>query len=405
MSSRREIYGHIKRRKIFKWEAIQILYGLRTMSHTILQLSRVLENICHQVIFKNTTEKDLHQQFEKEDTLMAEQLIEDREDIPPTPESARSRRGLLEVGGDVLGAVFGLATAADLKVMKSAVDNSLIKMEASTSRLTLSVQRVNHAVNATIQHVKRINSELEVLGVGISQFQEGNRILTCVRALVSGLESFYRDLLHFNSLTTLLSNEILPVGLISHEELQTLIKEGENLFPSLVFPLDATETPMSQVLPYLQVHPTRQLNMILLTIPYVRPEILTLTEIHPFPIIAHSETLLVNFLPSYVAVGNESFYDVPTLQHCRHSLSLDLYLCPPQARTIKEKSCAENLMTREEAQKIAPSCSFSKLHLPVERVYAVRSSQAWYLYFKTITAGTISCPDSTKDRTSRFLGD
>lgn len=325
----------------------------------------------------------------------------DKLQLLPTPARNRMKRGLVDVGGDVLRVVFGTATVKDVQALQSAVDDSLTAVEASTIRLTLSVQDVSRVVNATVQHVNRLDVALGLVSQRVHNVEEFMLLDRYLSILIDKVRMLSKDISHVKMVKTLVAQNILPHTLLNTREIKKIVDDGSKLFPNLQFIVDVNNTPVSEMIDFIRIENSHtDSDTVILIFPFVEKwENFVLYSLYPFPLIQKEKVIIPTYLPKYVAVNDEHFHEIKSLDHCTHNVRGSEYICEPQSTQTDTLSCAEFLFRNEPNTPTSP-CVF----YDAPTIFSVRTSQAWYIYFREPTFGQVMCPNSSKNSLKIFEG-
>ena len=222
----------------------------------------------------------------------------------------RSKRGLVDVGGSILSAVFGVSTEQELSEVKSEFEQNIGNVEKSTK--LIQTKQAEARMADALSHIKSATESLMSVQVRESRletFTQMSIILEHLETVVLHLDDLIRETCTHQ---TLLQRGIVP-QLISANQLLTLIEEGKDTFRSHNFTLDLqglNNRNISSYLNLLHAEPSTNISNFHIFIPFVNTEAdYSLFQLTKFPFLAktidgsqNNSVLEVGMdLPSYIA--------------------------------------------------------------------------------------------------------
>ena len=320
----------------------------------------------------------------------------------------RSKRGLVDVGGSILSAVFGVSTEKELSEVKSEFEQNIGNVVRSTKLIQIQTKQAEPRMTDALSHIKSATESLMSVQVRESRletFTQMSIILEHLETVVIHLNDLIRET---STHRTLLQRGIVP-QLISANQLRTLIEEGKDIFRSHSFPLDLqglNNRNISSYLNLLHAEPSTNTSTFNIFIPFVNSEAdYSLFQLTKFPFLAktidggqNNTVLEVGIdLPSYVALGKRDHVVIDGINKCTQiGNSNAILLCALKQPVVANhvRSCAISILLNK-TQEALNSCRYQQLNLD-SGYFVEYISGRWYLLFSKAQVATISCPRAAK---------
>ena len=317
----------------------------------------------------------------------------------------RSKRGLFNLGGSILGQVFGLATEEDMNKLKNHV-NSFIKVINNQNKFMTQHSKIIKDIHITQNKIiKQMNYITEsfnsiikfnafILKIYLVIDQHVSILSSLLSQMKSSIQIFHKML--YYSLLNQVTTDILPTS-----QLLKCIKWARshfNLIP--IF----SENNLEYYYPLLEVTVTP--TELLIHIPFQSNEIFSTYSFQRFPtkinnsfytIKAGDEIFLISQDYSHMAKVNNNIFS-----KC-HSSFLHLHLCPAYYFTIfpSERLPCELAIINNNTQSIYHTCKYEQI--TYDDVFHVHYHPWYFFYFTNKTSITLSCPD-TKTEVHHVIG-
>ena len=288
----------------------------------------------------------------------------------------RSKRGLVDVGGSILSAVFGVSTEKELSEVKSEFEQNIGNVVRSTKLIQIQTKQAEARMTDALNHIKSATESL----MSVQERESRLETFTQMSIILEHLETV---VIHLNDLIretsthrTLLQRGIVP-QLISANQLRTLIEEGKDIFMSHSFPLDLqglNNRNISSYLNLLHAEPSTNTSTFHIFVPFVNSEAdYSLFQLTKFPFLAktidggqNNTVLEVGIdLPSYVALGMGDHVEIDGINKCTQiGNSNAILLCALKQPVVANhvRSCAISILLNK-TQEALNSCRYQQLNL------------------------------------------
>ena len=326
---------------------------------------------------------------------------------PVHPKFRRFRRGLVDVGGSILSAVFGVSTEKELSEVKSEFEQNIGNVVKSTKLIQIQTKQAEARMTDALSHIKSATESLMSVQVRenrLETFTQMSIILEHLETVVIHLNDLIRET---STHRTLLQRGYVP-QLISASQLRTLIEEGKDIFRSHDFPLDLdwlNNRNISSYLNLLHAEPTTNTSTFHIFIPFVNSQAdYSLFQLTKFPFLAktidggnNNTVLEVGVsLPAYMALGKGDHVEIDNIDKCTQIGNSNAILCalkrPVIANHVRSYAISILLNNNQEALN---ACRYQQLKLD-SGYFVEYISGRWYLLFSKAQVATISCPRASK---------
>ena len=250
--------------------------------------------------------------------------------IPKQRKNSRSRRGLINIGGDILHSIFGVSTDKQVEDAKNQAHNEYLRILNSARSIEVRAEKAQHRVTDALTHLEQAQAlaNLRDREDRVETFLQISSIWGKINNLLLYLLSLADEV--GDRITLLQSGQVPPI--VNAQQLTQLIKEGADKFNELVFPYDVKELnsrTLTNYLSLLHVQRSDSPYLYYLLIPFVADiEKYKLYKIEKFPIATENKTLMINQdISPFLAVSQGQNIAVPTLEHCNKLLEANSYLC------------------------------------------------------------------------------
>ncbi len=302
----------------------------------------------------------------------------------------RSKRGLFDLGGRVLGGVFGLATTRDLQEVDSQLNAYAEVLDAQATVLEEHAQAVTTLAatqDLILGRMKILPDELTVLqSHSITMFhllvlsQKVKLVLVASGALRHSLEMCYK-------IITQVSRGIVTPELLTPHQLDNIVDASVARGFKPLF----DKTNIEYYYPYLAA--TLTPDSVLVHIPFRTTDAYTLHQVYQFPTVFNSIYAL-RFPYNFLLVSHDfmhiAFPTFADLSSC-HTGAFQIRLCLGHQFVFlpaRDNLCALYLARNGPLES---SCHYHQLES--HSVFHQRVKPRHFLYFPNQTSVTISCPN------------
>ncbi|XP_050710010.1 uncharacterized protein LOC126994781 isoform X2 [Eriocheir sinensis] len=313
---------------------------------------------------------------------------------------ARSKRGLIDIGGRLLKGLIGTATEADV----AEVHDQLDKWGTILNNQAIVLSSQNKAIETVVRTQKVIIDRLNNFTSLITQLQQVQHqyllahhlalMAANLRAVYLAITNFKLALQDtFTLLRDVLDGVVTP-SLLTPTELMHVIdwaRTEKGLTP--VF----SETQVQYYYPYMEATVTTY--GILVHIPFRSPDMFTIYHIHPFPTVVNSSIYQLSTSHTTLLVSSDFMHIAfPADFHDCHITRFQMYLCPAYQYVFLPTSnypCEMGLVRNSPIESL---CVFT----PVEdtTIFHLRVKPWRYFYFHHSNALTVTCPGSRPSNTA-----
>ena len=157
--------------------------------------------------------------------------------IPKRKKNSRSRRGLINIGGDILHSIFCVSTDKQVEDAKNQVHSEYLRILNSARSIEVRAEKAQHRVTDALSHLEQATQALANLRDregGVETFLQVSSIWGKINNLLLYLLSLAHEV--GDRITLLQSGQIPPI--VNAQQFAQLIKEGADKFNELVFPYE-----------------------------------------------------------------------------------------------------------------------------------------------------------------------
>lgn len=307
----------------------------------------------------------------------------------------RNKRGLLNVFGEGLKFLFGVATEEDVQKVNEKIKRNNLNIHLSKYKITAITSKVNELINHTSDSIKVIQDkvneihDLQTLASYLNQYN------TAWATLSTEAEFLYINSIILEQKINLLQKGIVISDILRKEELTQLIKEGHREFPNLIFPIsNITKQNFPKYLEIVTLVPTESNYQYLLKIPFVRRTKFELYELHPFPTFTINKMPVIPVIKKFIAKANnrELFKIYPSSKNFKkYSYDNETYfLDSDSSNDISNLNlCEIKVLEKLSQPKILEFCNYTKIEL-TGGIYSINLN-GWYIFFESETPASIKC--------------
>ena len=329
----------------------------------------------------------------------------------------RAKRGLLDVGGTLLSAVFGVSTESELRDARKELQGEIKEVAHISEVIQIQAHKAEARMSDALSHIKSATESL--LSVRLRE----NRLESFVQCSII-LEHLEAVTLHLYDLMketstqkTLLQRGIVP-QILTADQLKEIILKGLDIFRSYSFPLnlnDLNNRNISQFLSLLHSETSERQGYFHIFVPFIdNNRRYSLMKITPFPFIANTKkqsknktVLVVGVdLPKYIAMGKEDHVEIHSLEKCTPTVNASRVLCAQKEPSISNsvRKCSIDII-RNDTNKALEDCKYKQMNL-TSGYMAKYIEGVWYVIISEPLIATIQCPDAKyyKRKLNEYVG-
>ena len=342
---------------------------LKTITHQISYLSEFEVSAVENKIFKN--------RLAAINSTLIHLNITLYEGINHNKEN-RSRRALLDIGGQFLQGVFGVATDKDVKMINNRINKYNKKLEISQNKimvfndiLKMSFLKMADAIIDQNKLLEKFQQE-----VGFK-----NNLMNTLSLVGESINLINVLMNEYHNLMITLRKGFLPENVISNQILQKIIIEGVNKFAGTKFPGDGDGV-LSEMIKTITVHHTENSYKFILHIPFVSKDKFKIYNIVAVPVINNNDIFIASEISSYIGINNLYYF----LE--KNKLSCNAYYCNTKLyiRNIAMKSCTLDIVMNGTGQ----NCVVRKFET-TQNYYIEQLQSFWVVVFFKTTSFVVSC--------------
>ena len=306
-----------------------------------------------------------------------EATISEYKKLMKTLNHPRERRALLDVGGDLLQAVFGVATNYDLKILREEILNDTrhqkIINEALIVKSALLKKSVDTMNDILREEISTTSNTVNKLQTQITHSARIALITESIQLISSIITNYHATLL------SLLSSDISSI--ITPEKLNNIITENQ-ASPETHLPCDTNNSTCSPS-SFIKVEKTANPFLFFARIPFISSHKYQIYEFVPIPIIDHkNKKYIVSNLKRFMGVGHNSYF-------LSEDLSCANHICPKQPIWLSNKHSTCNKEILENRQQ-TPSCIIEEINTN-PRFHLASLKNSWVVTFFVKNDVSIKC--------------
>ena len=301
----------------------------------------------------------------------------------------RPKRGLINIGGEILKTLFGTATDEDLQTLTDQTRASLQGLSHTMTIFGIDLVEMHSNMNRLLTHVRLIISQMEKFEENINQLDVFFKLSQTVQFTADYIEQLLIIFNKYETSITFMDNGILS-KLITHSVLKTAISEARNKFPELDFPFTFSSQNISLIYSFLHVEKTKVPFQYLIPLPLVSKETYKHFNVSPFVTLDHSQNpvqpknlrspLIVDSTFSKILViisESESCWKAQDILLCVHVQEL-----PPSSNS---DFCTLQLISGNNPS----DCLYEQL--PEKNIYVTNRAFQKFIFIRKPTTCAITC--------------
>ena len=296
----------------------------------------------------------------------------------------RNKRAFIDLGGDLLSSVFGVATEKQLELVKTHFDNRLLPMELSIKSISLETKLLQTSLmelTKSIQHqIKIVENNLKISMV-LWQIEHALSSASDIIAYSSEIVARERSIL------SSLNNNLLP-NIFDDYSLNITISEGLAKFPNCKFPLAPSNYSLLKNI--VQIERSISPREFLLLIPFVSKETFSRYELIPLPLLVKTTPVVVQNVFRFVGISRLMYFESKEVFSCNKIGNF----CEgnPRLVPLEVNSCSLQLV-----QKNSPNdCIMDNLNFQ-QKPFIQTSLKNSYIFFETVTPIEVDCGLKSKE--------
>lgn len=303
----------------------------------------------------------------------------------------RPRRALLDMGGTLLQAVFGVATDKDLALVKDSLINQTKQLQISQNKVTVIT---NVLKNSFIKLSEAMIDQNEYLKKSERKSYLKSKAMNTISLVGDSIMLINIIMAEYNKVIGLLRRGIVPRKTIPLDALKKIIKEGNIRFWGTKF-ADNKENISSHMIETITVHKTANPFNFVLHVPFISKERYTIFQLKAIPTMDKNQNLFIaTNLDKYLGLSDQFYFSTKTKPLCnRFYCESELYL-----RKRSVPSCELDIITNQTGY----NCVIEKF-LSTKNYYVERLQSFWAVVFFEETHFLISCGAKESFRQSKGL--
>ena len=329
----------------------------------------------------------------------------------------RTKRGLLDIGGSLLSAVFGVSTEQELRNARDKLQGEIKEVAHISEIVQIQALKAESRMKDALTHIKSATESLlsvQLRENRLESFVQCSIILEHIEAVTLHLYDLMRET---STHKTLLQRGIVP-QVLTASQLKEIILKGLDTFRSYSFPLSLNELNnknISEFLRLLHSEKSDRSGYFHVFFPFInRDRQYDLVKLTPFPFIANTlgqqnnKTVLVAGvdLPTYIAIGIEDHVEIESIEKCSTTVNSTQFLCAQKMPAVSNSigKCSVNIL-KNETSKALENCDYRQIKLK-NGYMAKYIDGTWFIIIQDPQVATIECPDSkySKRKLNEYVG-
>ena len=260
-------------------------------------------------------------------------------------EYRRTKRGLLNIGGTLLSAVFGVSTEGELRDARRELQGEIKEVAHISEVVQIQALKAENRMKDALSHIKSATESLlsvQLWENRLESFVQCSIILEHIEAVTLHLYDLMRET---STHKTLLQRGIVP-QVLTATQLKEIILKGLDIFRSYSFPLslnDLNNKSISKFLRLLHSEKSDRPGYFHVFFSFINSNRqYKLVRITPFPYIANTlgkqnnKTVLVAGvdLPQYIAMGVEDHVEIENIEKCTSTVNSTQILCAQKMSAV-----------------------------------------------------------------------
>ena len=321
-------------------------------------------------------------------------------------QGSRTKRSWFDAVGNALKVVIGTATTGDVNRLEEKFRNKSNQLVQSTHQLEAKQNKLQGFIKQSFQQIEHLYSALKTTSNKLNEldhfviYQNSiQELINIVRYLITLAREHERSI-------TLLNNGILP-PMIERKVLNKLIKEGEDRFIQLTFPIpinSRADSNMNTLLSLIQVSGTVHQNVFVLAIPFIdiakQGKLYSATT---FPIRNSIGDLIQPTVEPFLWAGATEHARISSLADCSQ-ITPNKYIChTDHARWSNQvPSCLLALLNNNKMQS-HQACKYHPTTL-TNGYFVKRWFGSWYILLPKPILANVACPVTRHNNLKPYHG-
>ena len=297
----------------------------------------------------------------------------------------RNKRAFIDVGGDLLSSIFGVATNKQLELVKNHFNDRLLPMELSIKSISLETKLLRSTLLAL---TKTIKVQVDLLERNLRKMllpAQINQVLNLASDII-----FYTGQIVSNerSIIASLNNNLLP-NIFDDHTLNITIRDGLAKFPNSKFPLSPSNYSLLKNI--VQIERSISPREFVILIPFVSKDSFSRYELIPLPLLKKNIPVVVQNVLRFVGISRTMFFESNSNLVCNEVGNF----CEgnPILHSLDMDSCSLQLV-RNKSPK---NCIMDNLNFQHNKPYIQTSLKNSYIFFQTVTPIEVDCGPKSKE--------
>ena len=299
--------------------------------------------------------------------------------------SSRTKRAWLDLGGNFLKTVFGVATEKDVQLIKlenkKDTDNikiALNKMSIDNQILKTSIRKLAEAIEMQYNFLDE-----NIFHVSQSTFN----YMHIMNALSLASDTLFLGnilTLQYKEISSSLNRGIIPPNIISTKIIEKIINEGKINFPDNIFSVDLKN--VNEVLEQVEIKKTKDIFKYILYFPMVSDTIYSIYKIMPLPVAYQNKFFIIKNNEEFIGIGNKNYFVSNELPVCKGYDRVKVCNVDLKLFRLNVSSCALDIVLKKQ-NTICPMEQYVKS----SSSFIGKLGESWYVIFYSDTDVIITC--------------
>ena len=307
----------------------------------------------------------------------------------------RSKRALVNVGGQILKAVFGTATTDDINTLTNNFKNLTEEVKITKMKITLESTKIKRVFKSLLRTMKSQGKIYETLLKKFSDAQHIMFVFTQLKTIISYLSTAIQD--YKNTLNTIYTHHVPTI--FTRDQIIHIFETAEKYYPDYTIPLNTSVETIETLHQYMEIVQAQQPFTYTLMVPLVEKNTYALFETAAMPIRNQLGNMLkISNLERFIGISNEKFFtSEKPLNKCK--VFKTFKVCEAPLKLVDndvKNNCALNILHNN-----TKACTFEPWSIN-GKIYATRLSNAWFIYLDEPVPAELTC---NKEKISKqFVG-
>ena len=314
----------------------------------------------------------------------------------------RGKRGLINVGGDILHAVFGVSTSKEIHDLEEKEEIRIQQILEATRVIEVKTSKAEEKVADALQHLKKATEGL----LTIQNRENRLEVFVMISETISHIEVMLLHLLNLarevKTRITLLQRGIVP-AVINHIELKEIIEQGVKKFHNLKFPLNTEYLSKANLTSFLNLchsEGTSEPFIFVIFVPFVeKDESYDLFKLIKFPLkLGEDVTMIGENIQPYIAISNFERVELDEIKTCERLENKNEFLCSLKTPKLSERveTCAYAVV-KNDSEIAMRTCDYEKTKFDAG-FHAIYTEDRWFVHLVKDTIANLQCESVSRNK-------